>query len=123
MLSSKKPEGVGSSQPQAARKGPGAEYTAEPSKDGRGKRDTSRAAFHAARDAGVLSKREQEVFSLLCEHPERDYTRAEIAKATKMTHGAACGRVHSLLEFGIVVETPRRTCSVTGGDAHGVRCK
>ncbi len=91
--------------------------------DGRGKRDTSRDAHRTLRDTGKLSAREREVYALLCRHPERNFTRAEIAKATGMTHGAACGRVHSLRDLGLIVETPRRRCGVTGAESHGLRCR
>ncbi len=88
--------------------------------DGRGRRDTSRDAHAAMRSTGVLSTREQQVIEFLS---RVDYapTRAEIARATQMTHGACCGRVHTLIEMGLVKEMPRRVCTVTGGDAHGLK--
>ena len=92
-------------------------------KQGRGIRDTSRAAFHADRDSGKLSRRQREVYTLLCQVPERDMTRAEIAQALGMTAGAACGRVKELLDIGVIVETPRRRCAQTGAESHGVKSK
>lgn len=90
-------------------------------KDGRGLRESSREAHHQMKDSGALSARETQVYDLLRANPDKDFTRAEIAKATKMTHGAACGRVNALLHMKLVTETRRRKCSVTEGDSHGVK--
>jgi len=104
----------------AHRETPG-KATATPTR-GRGLRDTSIAAYHAHKDSGKLGARQKQVYELLC-RSGLDYTRAEIARAIGMTPGAACGRVNELLGLGVVVETPRRACKVTGASSHGVRVK
>lgn len=118
----KKPEGVGSSQPQAARKGTRADYTAEPSTDQRGMRSTSRDGLADHKETGKLGAQQQAVFSVLT-RTGMAFTRAELAKQLGMTHGAACGRINELMKLHLVVETERRVCSVTGANSHGVRAR
>lgn len=88
--------------------------------DQRGQRDTSKDALKRMVDCGALSERQAQVLAAI-RGASGDLTRAEVARATGMTHGASCGRCHELLAAGLIEETARRTCSVTGASSHGVR--
>lgn len=89
---------------------------------GRGSRDTSKDALAEHRSSGKLGAQQQAVYAALTKSGQA-FTRAELAKHLDMTHGAACGRVNELMKLGLVVETERRTCAVTGSKSHGVRAK
>ena len=90
--------------------------------DQRGRRDTSKDALACHRETGKLSAQQQQVFAVLTRTVQA-FTRAELAAQLGMTHGAACGRVNELMKLGLIVETERRTCLVTGASSHGVRVK
>ena len=55
--------------------------------------------------------------------PGATFTRAELEKATGMRSGSICGRVRELVDDGRLEELPRRTCSVTGDQAHALRIR
>lgn len=93
-----------------------------PPSRGRGSRSTSRDALADHKETGKLGAQQQAVFSVLT-RSGLAFTRAELAKQLGMTHGAACGRINELMKLGLVVETERRVCSVTGANSHGVRAR
>jgi len=45
-------------------------------------------------------------------------TRSEISEITGMRMSSVCGRVHELLEAGLIREGDRRQCNITGEPAH-----
>lgn len=87
---------------------------------GRGSRQTSREALATHRASGKLGGQQAQIWSLL-KRTGQSLTRAEMAKAIESTHGAACARTRELLDLGLLEETARRVCSVTGAMSHGVR--
>ena len=48
------------------------------------------------------------------------WTRAEISEHMGIRMSSVCGRVKELLDANLLVEGPRRTCTVTGEAAHPV---
>lgn len=105
-------------QPTAARLPSARREAAGAAPDGRGKRDTSRAAY-----ANVeLSVREAEVMRYILAHtrPGWDWTRAELARAMGWRDGPMCGRVNALIAKGRLIEGPVRACRV-GKAGHSVR--
>ena len=88
--------------------------------DGRGKRDSSREALARMVNCGALSARQAQVLAAIREARPGDMTRAEVSQACGMTHGAACGRIFELRQAGLIEETPRRVCQVTGAMSHGL---
>lgn len=70
------------------------------------------SAYHDLRDAGELTKREAQVFDAIAEHGPM--TREEVAAATRMKEGAACGRVNALLHKGVLVEVGCKANPITG---------
>lgn len=90
--------------------------------DGRGRRDTSRAAYAEVRATGGLSNGQARVLTFLTARPGRAFTRAEIARGTGMPLSGCCGRVNELIHIKrLLVEDPRRACAVSGKAAHPVR--
>ncbi len=77
-------------------------------------RDTSRHAYHEHRDSGRLGTQQRAVLEFLQAHPDRSYTRAELARDSGITLSAICGRVNELVSAGRVVEPYRRHCEITG---------
>ena len=71
----------------------------------------SLAAYWQMRDAGELPEKERIVFMALKLHGAM--TREQIAAATGMKEGSACGRVNKLMERGLVVNSGYRMNSAT----------
>lgn len=88
--------------------------------DQRGSRDTSRDAFAEHRETGKLGKQQQQVFAVLTRTGQA-FTRAELAARTGLPVSSICGRVRELLDLKVIVEDPRRPCTVTKKSAHPVR--
>jgi len=101
-------------------KSPGANPVRRASTVGRGSRDTSRDALAEHKETGRLGKQQQVVFAVLTRSGQA-FTRAELAANTGLPVSSICGRVKELLDLQVVVEDPRRPCSVTGKAAHPVR--
>jgi len=91
-----------------------------PPSRGRGMRDTSRDGLAEHRSSGKLGAQQQQVFAALTKSGQA-FTRAELAANTGLPVSSICGRVKELLDLQVVVEDPRRPCSVTGKAAHPVR--
>jgi len=82
-------------------------------------RDTSLSAYDGLKSDGRAGAQEQRVLDAM-QHG-RDYSLQELARATGMPINAVSGRVNGLKKKGLVVEAPRRACSVTGNTIHPVR--
>lgn len=92
------------------------------SPDGRGRRDTSRMAFAEQRESGRLSNGQARVLAFLTARPGQSFTRAEIARDSRMPLQTVCGRVNELVHLKrMLVEDSRRECTVSGKSAHPVR--
>ena len=83
--------------------------------------DTSLLAYQRLRQTPRLSAQECAVLRVLNLTLGDGLTRAEIALQARIRHSSACGRVRALLDAGVLQELPRRTCRVTGEQAHPVR--
>lgn len=80
-----------------------------------GVRDTSREALHKHQASGKLGRQEMVVYGYVRGHNGEDFTRQEIARGLDMGINAVCGLVHALInDHGILRETRKRTCRVTG---------
>lgn len=90
--------------------------------DGRGRRDTSRAAYGEQVAGGKVRGAQARITAFLEARRGQGFTRAEIAKAIGMPLSGVCGRVNELVHIkGVLEEMPRRACSVSGKAAHPVR--
>ena len=82
--------------------------------------DTSRDAYRAAIASGRTTEGERAVLRAFHADPSRRLTRAEIGELTRLRSGSVCGRVFDLIEAGILIQLPRRRCTVTGDRAHEI---
>ena len=85
-------------------------------------RDTSIASYRKARVSGKLTAQQEHIVGWL-RRQIGDATRQEIARGTGLGINAVCGRVNELLapEVGVLRETRKRKCRVTGETANAVR--
>jgi len=90
--------------------------------DGRGRCDTSRDALAEHRSSGKLGAQQQIVYAALTKSGQA-WTRAELAAKTGLPVASICGRVRELLDLQMLVEEPRRPCSVSRKNAHPVRAR
>lgn len=91
------------------------------SPDGRGMRDTSRAAYGEQRKSGRVQGSQARITAYLEARRGQSFTRAEIARAIGMPLSGVCGRVNELIHIkGVLAEFPRRACRVSGKSAHPV---
>lgn len=97
-----------------------------------GVRDTSRDAYDAHKASGKVTKQQLRILQAMRDHGAADYTRQEISRLTypkkkgdppAVPINAVCGRVDELLDpiIGLLVETRRRRCGVTGENAMALR--
>ena len=77
-----------------------------------GVRDTSLEAFKGLKDSGQLGKQERIIFRALNGSPPM--TLQEISKKPDVQINAVAGRVNGLKKKGVVVESQKRVCRVTG---------
>jgi predicted transcriptional regulator len=82
--------------------------------------DTSRDAYAVHKANGKLGAQQERIVAFLGER-HGAWTRSEIAEATGIKLSAVCGRINEMVASGIVEDTPRRPCRVTGSSAHPVR--
>ena len=54
---------------------------------------------------------------------DADHTRQELVKLTGLPINVVCGRVNELLKPGLLVETVKRVCRITGETAIGVKAR
>jgi len=82
---------------------------------GSGVRATSRDALDRMRASGRLGRQEMLVYGFIRGHSGQDFTRQEVAQGLGLGINAACGRIHALIhDHGLLRETCRRSCRVTG---------
>ena len=80
-----------------------------------GVRATSRDALYRMRASGKLGRQEMLVYGFIRGHSGQDFTRQEVAQGLGLGINAACGRIHALIhDHGLLRETCRRSCRVTG---------
>lgn len=84
-------------------------------------RAVSRAAYRAHVRSGKALSQWMRVLAAIEAHP--GITRAELERETGIRINAICGRVAELVDAALVAEGERRTCGVTGEEAHGLRAR
>ena len=77
-----------------------------------GIRDASLEAYQELKDSGQLGKQEQTIYRAL--NGKSSMTLQEICKATNVQINAVAGRVNGLKKKGVLVESRKRVCRVTG---------
>ena len=86
-----------------------------------GVREASRDAYTRLKASGKLQAQEKLVYDLLNAKSSRDWTRQEISRELGLGINAVAGRVHALInKKGMLRETKRRECKVTGESVMGV---
>ena len=80
--------------------------------------DTSIEAYHG-HTVGDLTEGQRRVMAVIKEG--RDYSRAEIAKASGLPLQSVCGRVNELLTAKRLEHGPRRECAITQNTVNPVR--
>jgi len=89
--------------------------------------DSSLAAYIEIKNMPGLAPLQKRILEFLCEFPDRDFTRAEIANHLGMKVATVCGRINELLDLEqnrgrVWIESlPLRTCTIGGRSAHPVR--
>ena len=89
--------------------------------------DTSLLAYFSLKNVSALQPLQKRILAFLCEFPDRDFTRAEIANHLGMKVATVCGRVNELLdpewnkERTWIDQLPLRKCSIGGRSAHPIR--
>lgn len=81
-------------------------------------RTTSREAYHSIQDSGQVGA--QACFILSRLNSTRDYSLQEISKITGLPINAVSGRCNDLKKAGLLVESDKRPCSITGRTVHPV---
>ena len=83
-----------------------------------GVRATSRDALHHHAASGKLGRQEMAVYGYIRGHHGEDFTRQEVAAGLGMGINAVTGRVFALIhDHGLLRETRRRQCRITGESA------
>lgn len=89
--------------------------------DGRGMRDTSRAAFSEQRAAGKVKGAQARITAFLEARRGQSFTRSEISRGTGMPINVVAGRVNELIHVKqMLVEKGKRVCSVSGKTVYAV---
>lgn len=76
-------------------------------------RDTSIAAHNDIKRSGLLGIQEQEIFNYMKKH-HTTKTRQQISCETGISINAVCGRVNSLVKYGMLEEIAKGKCPITG---------
>lgn len=80
-------------------------------------RDTSIEAYH-----GIdISAGQSAIVSFLLRHPNITFTRGEISKLSGIPINSVTGRVHELIQCGVLEERVRRADKFSGKQCHPVR--
>lgn len=82
---------------------------------------TSVQNYHEHRNSGKLGAQAQQILDFLTEHPNQNFSRAEISESTGVRLSSVCGRVSELLEDKLITERPERHCGITGKTITPVR--
>lgn len=84
---------------------------------------TSINNFHEHKRSGKLGAQEQRILDFLAQHPNRNFSRSELARDLDLPVASVCGRVNSLVDLRLVNERPKRACSITKKQISPVRIK
>jgi predicted transcriptional regulator len=83
--------------------------------------NTSIEAYDAHKAAGKVGAQANMILGIM--NSSQNYSRREIARLAGIELSSVCGRVNELLEVGLLVEDPKRKCSVTGKTINPVRTR
>jgi hypothetical protein len=83
--------------------------------------NTSIEAYDEHKAAGKVGAQAHMILGIL--NSDQNYSRREIAKVAGIELSSVCGRVNELLAVGLLVEDPKRKCSVTGKTINPVRTR
>lgn len=83
-----------------------------------GVRGTSLEAYRKLKASGKISRQQASVLHAM---GAQQLTRQELAAKSGLAINAVCGRVHELLELGVLEELDKRTCTVTGERVHELK--
>jgi predicted transcriptional regulator len=67
-------------------------------------------------DSGKAETQWMKIFTFMDSHVP--LTRSEISETLGMRMSSVCGRIHELIEAGLLKEGDRRRCEITGEPAH-----
>ncbi|MDO9252566.1 MAG: helix-turn-helix domain-containing protein [Hydrogenophaga sp.] len=84
---------------------------------------TSIDNYHEHRRSGELGAQAKAILDFLKKHPNKNWSRAEIERATGIRLSSVCGRVNELTSKGLITDRPERPCGVTGKTIRPVRFK
>lgn len=84
---------------------------------------TSIENYHEHRRSGALGAQAQAILDFLAKHPNKNWSRSEIERATGIRLSSVCGRINELLKEELITERPERACGVTGKTIRPVRIK
>ena len=76
-------------------------------------RDTSLQAFFGEVKP-TLSQRQEQVINIFFEHPDKDHTNMELAGKLEWSINRVTPRTHELVKLGVLKESRKRICKVTG---------
>ena len=85
--------------------------------------DTSLENYIEHNESGKLGQQAVSIYGFLVMHPNRDWSRHELAKAMNIPLSSVCGRINELLHQGHVVTVNKRSCAITGKTINAVRAK
>ena len=81
-------------------------------------KDTSILAFIGITEDGTAKTLRARVFRAIQKHPS--CTRRELAGRTGIKINSLCGRIHELIQAGVISELPARLCRHTGRMSHAL---
>lgn len=84
---------------------------------------TKTDAYEKLHKTGKARHRRHEILAFMALHPERTFTRAELAKEIPMLLSTVCGQIHPMIKEGEVVTVGRRPCAVTGEKVNELRLR
>ena len=83
--------------------------------------DTSIDAYIEHKESGKIGKQAEYILNSL--QDGKSYSRRELANKFNLELSSVCGRVNELMAEGLLEETDKRACEVTGKTINPVRIK
>jgi hypothetical protein len=75
------------------------------------------------RESGKLGKQAISIYGFLTMHQNRDWSRAELARAMHLPLSSVCGRVNEMIHQGNIITVNKRNCFVTGKTVNTIKAK
>jgi len=83
--------------------------------------DTSIEAYIEHKESGKIGKQASYILNSL--QDGKSYSRRELANKFNLELSSVCGRVNELLAEGLLEETEKRSCEMTGKTIHPIKIK